>query len=96
MRCAARDSTASATVSGRTAGGPAFTLTVNGSGFLNGSTVLWNGSPLTTSYGSGSQLSASVGANLIASPGSASITVQNPGGAASNALTFTINAPTPR
>ena len=66
---------------------------MNGSGFLNGSTVLWNGSPLTTSYGSGSQLSASVGANLIASPGSASVTVQNPGGAASNSLTFVVNPP---
>jgi uncharacterized protein (TIGR03437 family) len=78
-----------------TAGGPAFTLTVNGSGFLTGSAVQWNGSPLSTSYVSGSQLSASLPASLIASQGSASVTVQNPGGLTSPALTFTINAPTP-
>ena len=77
-----------------TAGGLGFTLTVYGSGFLNGSTVLWNGAPLSTSYVNGNQLSASVPANLIASQGSATITVQNPGGLTSNTLTFTINAPT--
>jgi uncharacterized protein (TIGR03437 family) len=74
-----------------TAGGLAFTLTVNGSSFLTGSTVQWNGSALATSYVSSSQLTASVPATLIASPGSASIMVINPGGGASNALTFTIN-----
>ena len=88
-------SLASLSPASATAGGPAFTLTVNGSGFLSGAAVLWNGSPLSTSYVSGSQLNASVPASLIASQGSASVTVQNPGGATSNALTFTINAPTP-
>ena len=78
-----------------TAGGLGFTLTVYGSGFLNGSTVLWNGAPLSTSYVNGNQLSASVPANLIASQGSATVTVQNPGGLTSNALAFTINAPAP-
>jgi large repetitive protein len=78
-----------------TGGGPAFTLTVNGSGFLNGSAVQWNGSSLSTSYVSGSQMSAPVPASLLASPGSASVTVVNPGGATSNALTFTIHAPDP-
>ena len=43
-----------------TAGGPALTLTVNGSGFLNGSNVLWNGSSLSTSYLNSNQLIASV------------------------------------
>ena len=75
------------------AGAPAFALTVSGSGFLSGATVLWNGSALTTSYTSGNQLSASVPANLIASPGAASVSVQNPGGATSNTLTFTISQP---
>jgi hypothetical protein len=78
-----------------TAGGPAFSVTANGSGFLVGSTVEWNGSALTTSYVSGSQLMASVPANLIALPGSATVTVVNPGGVASNPLTFTINPATP-
>jgi uncharacterized protein (TIGR03437 family) len=75
-----------------TAGGAAFTLTVNGSGFLSGATVQWNGSALSTSFIGGSQLTASVSAALIASQGTASVTVQNPGGATSNALAFTINS----
>ncbi|HXP85310.1 MAG TPA: IPT/TIG domain-containing protein [Bryobacteraceae bacterium] len=72
------------------AGGPGFTLTVNGSGFLNGATVQWNGSALTSVYFSGSQVGALVPASLIAAAGTASVTVVNPGGAISNALTFTI------
>ncbi len=75
-----------------TAGGAAFTLTVNGSGFLSGATVQWNGSALSASFIGGSQLTASVSAALIASQGTASVTVQNPGGATSNALAFTINS----
>jgi len=73
------------------AGGPAFTLTVNGSNFLNGTVVQWNGSMLSTTYVSANQLTAFVPANLIASQGSANVTVMNPGGVASNALSFAIN-----
>jgi uncharacterized protein (TIGR03437 family) len=54
------------------AGGPAFTLMVNGAGFLSGAAVQWNGSPLATSYVSGNQLTAAVPASLLAAPGSAS------------------------
>ena len=75
------------------AGGAAFALTVNGSGFVNGSTVQWNGSALPTTYVSASQLTASVSASLIASQGTANVTVQNSGGAASSPLPFTINQP---
>jgi uncharacterized protein (TIGR03437 family) len=78
-----------------TAGGPAFTLTVNGSGFLLGSTVQWNGSALPTSYVTGSQLTASIPASAIAAQGTASVTVVNSGSAASSPLSFTINAPVP-
>ncbi|MBV9742822.1 MAG: hypothetical protein JO099_03595, partial [Acidobacteriia bacterium] len=69
---------------------PAFTLTVNGADFVTGSTVLWNGGPLTTTYMNGSQLTAFVPAGLIASSGTATVAVQNPGGATSNSVTFTI------
>lgn len=75
-----------------TAGGSGFTLTVNGTNFVSGSTVEWNNSGLTTTYVSSSQLTASVPANLIAAQGTASITVLNPGSITSGALTFTINA----
>ena len=77
------------------AGGAAFTLTVNGSGFAASSAVLWNGASLPTTFLSASQLTASVAASLIASPGSASVTV-NTSGAASNSSPLTITAaPTP-
>ncbi len=71
------------------AGGAAFTLTVNGSGFVSGSNVQWNGSALPTTYVSANQLTASVSASFIASQGTVNVTVQNSGGAASSLLMFT-------
>ena len=72
------------------AGSAGFTLTVNGSGFTSGSVVLWNGSPLSTTFVSASQLRATVTANLLAAPGTAQVTVAQAGGAPSNALPFSI------
>jgi uncharacterized protein (TIGR03437 family) len=72
-------------------GGPAFNLTVNGSGFVAASQVQWNGAPLSTTFVSPNQLTAAVPAQL--SPATASITVVNPGAALSNALTFSVTAP---
>jgi outer membrane protein assembly factor BamB len=62
------------------AGGPAFTMTVLGSGFSSGSTVQWNGSPRSTQYVSTTELLAQINAADIAATGSASITVTNPQG----------------
>ncbi len=76
------------------AGGSSFTLTVNGSGFVSGATVNWNGTALTTSFISSSQLTASVPASSISSPGSASISVSDPGPVMSGTLTFTFSGPT--
>ncbi|HLV78911.1 MAG TPA: IPT/TIG domain-containing protein, partial [Chthonomonadaceae bacterium] len=75
-----------------TAGKGAFTLTVNGKCFLNSSVVYWNGSALTTTYVSATRLTAAVPATLIASPGTAAVTVvtPGPGGGTSNARTFSI------
>ncbi|HEY2861953.1 MAG TPA: IPT/TIG domain-containing protein, partial [Terracidiphilus sp.] len=73
--------------------GPGFTLTVNGSNFVSKSKVLWNGTALTTTYVSTTQVTAAVPTSGIAVPGTASVTVSNPtpgGGTASPALTFTI------
>jgi len=75
------------------AGGPAFTLTVDGMNFVSNSTVRWNGSNRTTTFVSTSQLTASILAGDIASPGTANVTVANPGGSTSGALTFTISPP---
>jgi hypothetical protein len=74
------------------AGGAAFTLTVNGSGFLAASTVYWGTTPLTTQFVSGTQLTAQVTASALASAGTASVTVQNPapGGSVSNQFQFAV------
>ncbi len=76
-----------------TAGGPDFTLTVNGSSFSSSSIVRWNGADRATTYLSATQLTASISASDIANSGTASVTVFNPtpGGGTSNAQTFTIN-----
>jgi hypothetical protein len=76
-----------------THGGSAFTMTVNGYNFVEGAVVKWNGTALTTTYLSGSQLQVTVPSTDIATAGSAAVTVANPAPspAASNTLTFTIN-----
>lgn len=71
------------------AGGPQFTLAVNGVGFVSSSSVRWNGTALTTTFVSATQLNAVVPANLIAAAGKANITVVS-GGATSNSVSFTI------
>ena len=78
-----------------TAGGSAFTLTVNGNSFINGSLVQWNGASRTTTYVSTNQLTAAILASDLTTTGTATVTVFTPapGGGTSNALTFTINVP---
>jgi len=73
-------------------GGPAFTLTINGTGFASGATVNWNGSPRTTTFVSSSQVTANIPASDIASAGTATVTVSNPGGPASPPAMFDIRA----
>src|SRR5581483_3587866 len=72
-----------------TAGAAGFTLTVNGTNFINASTVQWNGANLTTSYVSATKLTATVPAADVASQGTATVTVVNPapGGGTSNGQT---------
>jgi hypothetical protein len=79
-------------------GGAAFNMAVYGSSFVNGSTILWNGSPRTTQFAGSGKLVASINAADIASPGSASISVSStaPGGGVSNALSLAINWPYPK
>lgn len=79
--------------------GPAFKLTVLGSGFGQGSTVQWNGSGRATTYVSATELIAQINAADIAATGSASVTVTDPvaaavtTGNASNAETVSIVPP---
>jgi VCBS repeat protein/centrosomal CEP192-like protein len=79
-----------------TPGGAGFTLTVNGTGFATGAVVNWNGSPLATTFVGRSQLMAAVPASDIAAPGTAFVSVVNPGpGRASNAAFFEVTTATP-
>ena len=76
--------------------GTSFTLTVNGSGFLPGAQIRWNGTLLTTTI-SGNTLTASVPSSvnttLSSYPGAASITVQSADGTLSNSVSLSIAAP---
>jgi hypothetical protein len=87
-------SLSSTTPNSANAGGAAFTLTATGTNFVSGSTINWNGSPLTTTFMSSTQLTATVPSANIAVAGSANITVFTPapGGGTTTATTFTINA----
>ncbi|HSZ18449.1 MAG TPA: hypothetical protein VK770_01585 [Candidatus Acidoferrum sp.] len=70
-----------------------FTLTVNGTNFLNSSVVDWNGSPRATAFVSSTQLTAAIQAPDIATAGTASITVSN-SGVSSASAPFTISSST--
>jgi hypothetical protein len=76
-----------------TAGGATFTLTANGTDFVAGSVVRWNGTDRPTTFVSGTQLQAAIPASDIAAAGTAEVTVFTPapGGGISNPLTFTID-----
>ncbi len=77
-------------------GSAAFTLRVNGTGFVPGAVVKWNGSPLATTFITRSRLRATVPAAKLRQPGTVSVTATNPApGGASNVAFFTVTAPTP-
>ena len=76
------------------AGASGFTMTVNGTGFVSGAIVNWNGTPLGTGYVGPNQLVAVVTGDLLASPGTAAVTVTT-GNGTTGPLSFTINSSTP-
>lgn len=78
------------------AGGQAFTLTVNGTGFVSSTQIYWSqfDAPLTTTYVSSAKVTAQVPAAYISSPTSTSIFAYNPapGGGDSNQVSFSVIA----
>jgi len=86
-----------------THGMPAFVLTVNGTDFSGNATIYWNGAAETTTVvAAGTQLMTTIPASDIATTGTATVTVTNPGTAGgiygggtaaetSAPMTFTIN-----
>ena len=73
-------------------GGASFALTVNGTGFVSGSVVNWNGKAQPTTFVSQGQLKAQIASSLISQAGTASITVSS-GGIGSNTVFLPILAP---
>jgi hypothetical protein len=74
------------------AGGAAFTLAVNGTGFVSTSVVNYGGNIRATTQVSSTQLTATISASDIATAGNFSVTVFNPppGGGTSNAVNFAV------
>jgi hypothetical protein len=77
-----------------TAGSPDTTITLTGSSFVNGSTADFNGTPITTTFDSATQLTAVIPASELTTVGADMVTVvtAGPGGGASAAQTFTVSA----
>ncbi|MBX0334940.1 hypothetical protein K3G39_17010, partial [Pontibacter sp. HSC-14F20] len=78
-------------------GDAAFTLIAIGNNFLNSSIIYFNGSPRSTIFVSGTQLTASISASDLATAGVNKITVftPTPGGGTSNEVDFTVNQAQP-
>ncbi len=76
-------------------GGAGFTLTVNGTGFVSGSVVYWNGAARSPHFVNAGRLTTSVPSTDIAQAGTAAVTVVNPGpgGGTSGAVFFPISTP---
>ena len=76
------------------AGGPAFTLTVNGSGFVQGSQITFHLlNNFTTVFVNSGQLTAVIPASDIAVAGNSYVIVNNPDGFASPPLNFAVTNP---
>jgi YVTN family beta-propeller protein len=78
-------------------GDPAFTLTVDGAGFLPTSVVNFAGANQVTTYVDSLRLTAAIPADAIVSSGTVPVTVTNPapGGGVSDTVTFLISAAPP-
>jgi hypothetical protein len=71
------------------ANGPAFALTVEGTGFGTDSLVYWGTTTRVTTYGTTTQVTANITMADIMNAGTVQVYVRS-GGANSNAMTFTI------
>jgi hypothetical protein len=90
--CPATPSVSSISPSSAAAGGVGFTLTVNGGNFSSSSVAVWNGSPLTTSFVNGNQLTAAISSTQIAEPDTALVYVYNPTGGTETLGTGSVTA----
>jgi hypothetical protein len=74
------------------AGGPSFTLQVNGNHFVQGAKVLWNGQEVQTTFVNDGQLTTQIAAGQILSGQVADLSVLNPdpSGEVSNSAPFVV------
>jgi hypothetical protein len=80
--------------SSATAGGPGFTLTVNGSNLATNSIVFFGGASMSTTFVTSNQLMAAIPASAIATAGSVQVYVNSNGniyGVNSNTVNFMVN-----
>ena len=76
-------------------GAATFMLTVNGTGFVSGSVVNWNGSARATTFVNSSKLTATILATdvSVAQTGTVTVTSPNPGGGVSNPVFLGVTNP---
>jgi len=84
----------SLSVSTVTVGSPATTVTVTGTNFTSSAVVKFNGTSLTTTYTSPTQISATIPATSLATAGTFGVTVTDTGGT-SNSVNFTVSSAAP-
>lgn len=79
-------------------GSAAISMTVNGSGFVGGSNVLFNGAVLATTFVSSTQLTAAVPAASLGAAGDFPVAVSNPppGGGVTAPVVFRVQYPAPQ
>ena len=70
-------------------------IIVSGSNFTPSSTVLWNGSALSTFYDNSTKIEGQLNAANLLTVGTVTVTVSDPVGGISNAFQFTITSPYP-
>ncbi|MFZ0321673.1 MAG: IPT/TIG domain-containing protein [Candidatus Sulfotelmatobacter sp.] len=90
--CPATPSITSISPSSATAGAAGFSLTVNGGNFSSNAVVVWNGSPQTTVFVNGDQLTVAISSTQIAQPDTALVYVYNPTGGIQTVGTGSVTA----
>jgi hypothetical protein len=90
--CPPTPSITSISPSSVTAGAAGFSLTVNGGDFSSNAVVVWDGSPLTTSFVNSNQLTVAISSTQIAQPDTALVYVYNPTGGIQTVGTGSVTA----
>ena len=72
--------------------GPSFTMTVEGAGFITGTTALWDGHALTTTYIDSTHLAVQVGAAQLDHAKIVTVTARSSDSFVSNGVPFVVEA----